>query len=131
YLKSELDLPQAHNELAQKLLAAYSELATAQADLLLAQTKLIEGNTLLQIIAKRYQACKGKSVDEEEMRATQVSEQATILNAQADLEVKRAEQAPLINQVPESVDQISTDTLIQPPMQGSYKEKWLKLAKDS
>ncbi|HAS6249696.1 TPA: TolC family protein [Vibrio vulnificus] len=131
YLKSELELSQAHNELAQKLLSAYLDLASAQGDLVLAQTKLDEGNKLLQIIEKRYQAGKVKSVDVEEMRATQVSEQATILNAQADLEVKRAELAALINQVPDSVDQIRTDTLIQPPMLVTSQAHWLKLAKDS
>lgn len=99
--------------------------------LVLAQAKLDEGNKLLQIIEKRYQAGKVKSVDVEEMRATQVSEQATILNAQADLEVKRAELAALINQVPDSVDQIRTDTLIQPPMLVTSQAQWLKLAKDS
>ncbi|WP_411132121.1 TolC family protein [Vibrio vulnificus] len=131
YLKSELELSQVHNELAQKLLSAYLDLASAQGDLVLAQTKLDEGNKLLQIIEKRYQAGKVKSVDVEEMRATQVSEQATILNAQADLEVKRAELAALINQVPDSVDQIRTDTLIQPPMLVTSQAQWLKLAKDS
>ncbi|ENO1846926.1 TolC family protein [Vibrio vulnificus] len=131
YLKSELELSQAHNELAQKLLSAYLDLASAQGDLVLAQTKLDEGNKLLQIIEKRYQAGKVKSVDVEEMRATQVSEQATILNTQADLEVKRAELAALINQVPDSVDQIRTDTLIQPPMLVTSQAQWLKLAKDS
>ncbi|HDY7432123.1 TPA: TolC family protein [Vibrio vulnificus] len=131
YLKSELELSQAHNELAQKLLSAYLDLASAQGDLVLAQTKLDEGNKLLQIIEKRYQAGKVKSVDVEEMRATQVSEQATIFNAQADLEVKRAELAALINQVPDSVDQIRTDTLIQPPMLVTSQAQWLKLAKDS
>ncbi|HFQ4939120.1 TPA: TolC family protein [Vibrio vulnificus] len=131
YLKSELELSQAHNELAQKLLSAYLDLASAQGDLVLAQTKLDEGNKLLQIIEKRYQAGKVKSVDVEEMRATQVSEQATILNAQAELEVKRAELAALINQVPDSVDQIRTDTLIQPPMLVTSQAQWLKLAKDS
>ncbi|HAS6200551.1 TPA: TolC family protein [Vibrio vulnificus] len=131
YLKSELELSQAHNELAQKLLSAYLDLASAQGDLVLAQTKLDEGNKLLQIIEKRYQAGKVKSVDVEEMRATQVSEQATILSAQADLEVKRAELAALINQVPDSVDQIRTDTLIQPPMLVTSQAQWLKLAKDS
>ncbi|HDY8052713.1 TPA: TolC family protein [Vibrio vulnificus] len=131
YLKSELELSQARNELAQKLLSAYLDLASAQGDLVLAQTKLDEGNKLLQIIEKRYQAGKVKSVDVEEMRATQVSEQATILSAQADLEVKRAELAALINQVPDSVDQIRTDTLIQPPMLVTSQAQWLELAKDS
>ncbi|MCV5745230.1 TolC family protein, partial [Escherichia coli] len=82
----------------------------------MAQSKLEEGKELLNIIEKRYRAGKVKSVDVEEMRANQVSEQASILNAKADLEVKKAELAALINQMPESVDQIRTDSLIQPPM---------------
>ncbi|MCV6004919.1 hypothetical protein OFO99_36335, partial [Escherichia coli] len=69
-----------------------------------------------------------KSVDVEEMRANQVSEQASILTAKADLEVKKAELAALINQMPESVDQIRTDSLIQPPMLVDSQEQWLKLA---
>ena len=97
----------------------------------LAQSKLEEGNKLLKIIEKRYRAGKVKSVDVEEIRATQVSEQAGILSAQADLEVKRATLAALINQTPQNVDQIRTDSLIQPPMLVNSQEQWLKLAKDS
>ncbi|MCV5646261.1 TolC family protein, partial [Escherichia coli] len=119
------------NELAQKLLTAYLDVASAQGDLKLAQSKLEEGKELLNIIEKRYRAGKVKSVDVEEMRANQVSEQASILNAKADLEVKKAELAALINQMPESVDQIRTDSLIQPPMLVDSQEQWLKLAKDS
>ncbi|TOI41808.1 TolC family protein [Vibrio parahaemolyticus] len=131
YLKVQLELSQAHNELAQKLLTAYLDVASAQGDLKLAQSKLEEGKELLNIIEKRYRAGKVKSVDVEEMRANQVSEQASILNAKADLEVKKAELAALINQMPESVDQIRTDSLIQPPMLVDSQEQWLKLAKDS
>ncbi|WP_029821745.1 TolC family protein, partial [Vibrio parahaemolyticus] len=131
YLKAQLELSQSHNELAQKLLTAYLDVASAQGDLKLAQSKLEEGKELLNIIEKRYRAGKVKSVDVEEMRANQVSEQASILNAKADLEVKKAELAALINQMPESVDQIQTDSLIQPPMLVDSQEQWLKLAKDS
>ena len=131
YLKAQLELSQSHNELAQKLLTAYLDVASAQGDLKLAQSKLEEGKELLNIIEKRYRAGKVKSVDVEEMRANQVSEQASILNAKADLEVKKAELAALINQMPESVDQIRTDSLIQPPMLVDSQEQWLKLAKDS
>lgn len=131
YLKAQLELSQSHNELAQKLLTAYLDVASAQGDLKLAQSKLEEGKELLNIIEKRYRAGKVKSVDVEEMRANQVSEQASILNAKADLEVKKAELVALINQMPESVDQIRTDSLIQPPMLVDSQEQWLKLAKDS
>ncbi|WP_025555645.1 TolC family protein [Vibrio parahaemolyticus] len=131
YLKAQLELSQSHNELAQKLLTAYLDVASAQGDLKLAQSKLEEGKELLNIIEKRYRAGKVKSVDVEEIRANQVSEQASILNAKADLEVKKAELAALINQMPESVDQIRTDSLIQPPMLVDSQDQWLKLAKDS
>ncbi|NRB69200.1 MAG: TolC family protein [Vibrio sp.] len=131
YLRTELELSQAHNELAQKLLATYLDLASAQGDLQLARNKLEEGNKLLKIIEKRYQAGKVKSIDVEEIRATLVTDKAGILSAQAQLEEKRAELGALINQMPERVDQIRTDNLIQPPMLVYSKEQWLKLAKDS
>jgi len=88
-------------------------------------------NKLLKIIEKRYRAGKVKSVDVEEIRATLVADKAGILNARSDLEVKRAELAALINQVPQDVDQIRTDSLVQPPMMVESQEQWLKLAKDS
>ncbi|NOI75102.1 TolC family protein [Vibrio coralliilyticus] len=131
YLRTELELSQAHNELAQKLLATYLDVASAQGDLLLAKNKLEEGNKLLKIIEKRYQAGKVKSIDVEEIRATLVTDKAGILGAQAKLEEKRAELGALINQMPEHVDQIRTDNLIQPPMLVESQEQWLKLAKDS
>ncbi|MCG9678531.1 TolC family protein [Vibrio sp. Isolate24] len=131
YLRTELELSQAHNELAQKLLATYLDVASAQGDLLLAKNKLEEGNKLLKIIEKRYQAGKVKSIDVEEIRATLVTDKAGILSAQAKLEEKRAELGALINQMPEHVDQIRTDNLIQPPMLVESQEQWLKLAKDS
>lgn len=131
YLRTELELSQAHNELAQKLLATYLDVASAQGDLLLATNKLEEGNKLLKIIEKRYQAGKVKSIDVEEIRATLVTDKAGILSAQAQLEEKRAELGALINQMPERVDQIRTDNLIQPPMLVESQEQWLKLAKDS
>ncbi|BBL88483.1 membrane protein [Vibrio rotiferianus] len=131
YIKAQLELTQSHNELAQRLLSSYLDVASAQGDLQLAQSKLEEGNKLLKIIEKRYLAGKVKSVDVEEIRATQVADKAGILSARSDLEVKRAELAALINQIPQSVDQIRTDSLVQPPMMVESQEQWLKLAKDS
>ncbi|MFN1617044.1 TolC family protein [Vibrio rotiferianus] len=131
YIKAQLELAQSHNELAQRLLSSYLDVASAQGDLQLAQSKLEEGNKLLKIIEKRYLAGKVKSVDVEEIRATQVADKAGILSARSDLEVKRAVLAALINQIPQSVDQIRTDSLIQPPMMVDSQEQWLKLAKDS
>ncbi len=131
YIKAQLELSRSHNELAQRLLSSYLDVASAQGDLQLAKSKLEEGNKLLKIIEKRYRAGKVKSVDVEEIRATQVSEQAGILSAQADLEVKRATLAELINQTPKNVDQIRTDSLAEPPMLVNSQQQWLKLAKDS
>ncbi|MDE9382020.1 TolC family protein [Vibrio alginolyticus] len=131
YIKAQLELAQSHNELAQRLLSSYLDVASAQGDLQLAQSKLEEGNKLLKIIEKRYLAGKVKSVDVEEIRATQVADKAGILNARSDLEVKRAELSALINQVPQDIDQIRTDSLVQPPMMVESQEQWLKLAKDS
>ncbi|MCG9788435.1 TolC family protein [Vibrio mediterranei] len=131
YIKAQLELSRSHNELAQRLLSSYLDVASAQGDLQLAKSKLEEGNKLLKIIEKRYRAGKVKSVDVEEIRATQVSEQAGILSAQADLEVKRATLAELINQTPKSVDQIRTASLEEPPMLVNSQQQWLKLAKDS
>ncbi|MDA0107213.1 TolC family protein [Vibrio sp. La 4.2.2] len=131
YIKAQLELSRSHNELAQRLLSSYLDVASAQGDLQLAKSKLEEGNKLLKIIEKRYRAGKVKSVDVEEIRATQVSEQAGILSAQADLEVKRATLAELINQTPQNVDQIRTESLAEPPMLVNSQQQWLKLAKDS
>lgn len=131
YIKAQLELSRSHNELAQRLLSSYLDVASAQGDLQLAKSKLEEGNKLLKIIEKRYRAGKVKSVDVEEIRATQVSEQAGILSAQADLEVKRATLAELINKTPKNVDQIRTDSLAEPPMLVNSQQQWLKLAKDS
>lgn len=131
FLKTQLELAQAHNQLAEKLLSSYLNVASAQGDLQLAQSKLDEGSKLLEIIEKRYRAGKVKSVDVEEMRATQVAEQAGILSAQADLQSKRADLAALINEMPEQVDQVRTDSLVKPSMLVASEQQWLKLAKDS
>ncbi len=131
YLKTQLELTQAHNELAEKLLSNYLNVASAQGDFQLAQSKLDEGRKLLEIIEKRYRAGKVKSIDVEEMRATQVAEQAGILSAQADLQAKLAELAALINHMPQQVDQVRTDSLVEPSMLVSSQQQWLKLAKDN
>lgn len=131
YLKSQLELSQAHNQLAEKLLSAYLNVASKQDDLQLAKSKLEESNKRLEIIEKRYRAGKVKSIDVEELRATQVSDKVNILRAQADLEQNKAELAALIDQMPDKVDQIRTDSLVKPPMLVESREQWLKLAKDN
>ncbi|WP_076585054.1 TolC family protein [Vibrio ostreicida] len=130
-LKSRLELLQASNTLAGQLLAAYLDVASAQADLELAQNKLEESNKLLEIIEKRYQAGKVKSIDVEDIRATQVSERAGILENQSVLETKRAELAALINQWPETIDKVRTESRVRPPMQVESQQAWLALAKSS
>lgn len=131
YLKTQLELTRTHNEVAENLLSSYLDVASAQGDLQLAQAKLDEGSKLLEIVEKRYRAGKVKSIDVEEMRATQVAEKAAILSAQAVLENKRAELAALINDIPAKVDQVRTDSLIEPRMLVSSQQQWLTLAKNS
>lgn len=131
YVASELELSKAQNALAQQLISAYLDVASAQGDLQLAQNKLAEGDKLLRISEKRYRAGKTKSIDIEDMRANQISEKAAILSAQSRLEEKRAELAALIDRLPEHVDEIQTDTLVEPAMLVSTKTEWLKLAKDN
>ncbi|MGR5371072.1 TolC family protein [Photobacterium damselae] len=131
YIKTKLLLVQSRNELARRLLSSYLDVASAQSDLQLAQSKLEEDGKLLKIIEKRYLAGKVKSVDVEEIRATQVADKLSILSTRSDLEVKRTTLAALINQIPLSVNQIRIDSLIQPIMMADTQEQWLKLAKDS
>ncbi|MFY2508275.1 TolC family protein [Vibrio pectenicida] len=130
YLKTKLELAKARDSLAQQVLSTYLQVASAQSELLLAENKFTEGNKLLQIIEKRYRAGRVTSVDVEEIRANQISEQANILEGKSNLQTQISELAALINQIPEQVEQISTDSLSEPPMLVKSEHQWLKLAKD-
>ncbi|GLT19721.1 membrane protein [Vibrio zhanjiangensis] len=130
YLKAQLELSKARDLLAQQVLTAYLEVANAQSELLLAESKFAEGNKLLKIIEKRYRAGKVTSVDVEEIRANQLSEKASILEAKSNLQTQMSELAALTNKIPEKIEQIKTDVLIEPPMLRKSEYQWLKLAKD-
>ncbi|TFH92549.1 TolC family protein [Vibrio ouci] len=131
YITAQLKLIESQNALANKLLSAYLNVASAQGDLQLAQSKWDEGNKLLKITETRFKAGKIRSVEVDQIHTMQVSEKAAILRAQAKLEVKRTELVALINLVPQSVNQVRTDSLVQPPMIVNSKNQWLKLAMDS
>lgn len=131
YLKSQLELAQAHNDLAAKLLLVYLDIGSAQGNLQLTNSKLEEGSKLLKIFEKRYLAGKVKSIDVEEMRANQLSDKANILRAKAELESKKSELEALINQAPDSVDQIRTENLVEPPMLVASQQQWLELARNN
>lgn len=131
YITAQLKLIESQNALANKLLSAYLDVASAQGDLQLAQSKWDEGNKLWKITETRFKAGKIRSVDVDQIHTMQVSEKAGILRAQAKLEVKRTELVALINLVPQSVNQVRTDSLVQPPMIVNSKNQWLKLAMDS
>ncbi|RSD29717.1 TolC family protein [Vibrio pectenicida] len=130
YLKTKLELAKSRDFLAQQVLSTYLQVASAQSELRLAENKFTEGNKLLQIIEKRYRAGKVTSVDVEEIRANQLSEQASILESKGTLQSVISELAALINQIPDQVEQITMDSLIEPPMLVKSEHKWLKLAKD-
>ncbi|MCK6263936.1 TolC family protein [Vibrio sp. ZSDE26] len=131
YIKAKLSLTLYYNNLAGKLLLCYLDVASAQSEIQLAKSKLEKSSKLLMIIEKRYLAGKVKSVDVEEISANHVEAKAGLLNARADLEVKRVKLAALTNLLPKNVDQIRTEPLVQPPMRLESKQQWVKLAKDS
>ncbi|CAM3737037.1 TolC family protein [Vibrio aquimaris] len=130
YLKTELELAKARDDLAQKVLAAYLNVASAQSQLLLAEKKFAEGHKLLKIIEKRYRAGRVTSVDVEEIKATQIAEKSSILEAKANLNSQMAQLAALVNQTPEHVEQIKTDSLVEPKMLVKSESQWLKLSMD-
>ena len=86
---AQLQLTQAYNQLAQELIHAYLEMARAQTDVALAQSKLDEGKKLLAMTEQRYKAGRIKSIDVEVMRDNQLSEQMGILTAKTDSRNKR------------------------------------------
>ncbi|WP_341665014.1 TolC family protein [Vibrio sp.] len=131
YLKNKLELTKARDDLAQKVLAAYLDVASAQSQLLLAEKKFAEGNKLLEIIENRYRAGRVTSVDVEEIKATQISEQSNILDAKGKLNTQMSQLSALVNQIPDHVEQIKTDSLIEPTMLVKSESKWLKLSMDN
>ncbi len=94
-VESQLRNLQAHNELAERLITAYLELAKAQGDLRLAEQKLKEGTKMLNIIEQNFKAGKAMSTEYEDTRANQLDIEATQLARRSDLEQKKAALAAL------------------------------------
>ena len=92
--------------------------------------KVCRGHKLLKIIEKRYRAGRVTSVDVEEIKATQIAEKSSILEAKANLNSQMAQLAALVNQTPEHVEQIKTDSLVEPKMLVKSESQWLKLSMD-
>jgi len=131
YVSSQLQERQAHNDLAEKLITAYLNLAKANGDLRLAQQKLDEGQKMLTITEQRYAAGSIMITEVEDMRANHVDEQALILQTQSDIDTLQAALTALINQVPDSINEINTTSLKQPVMQVNSEKEWLALARDN
>ncbi|AUI88208.1 hypothetical protein BS333_17795 [Vibrio azureus] len=131
YLQSKLELVQAQNNLALKVIQAYLDVASAQSSLELAKTKLRDGKKLHEIIKARFLAGKIKSVDVEESNATLLASQNNVLTAEADLIIKHTELSSLMNQDFEKVNLIRTNIDKPPAMMVEKQEAWLKLAKDN
>ncbi len=131
YVSSQLQERQAHNDLAEKLITAYLNLAKANGDLRLAQQKLDEGQKMLTITEQRYAAGSIMITEVEDMRANHVDEQALILQNQSDIDTLQAALTALINQVPNSINEISTTSLKQPVMQVNSEKEWLALARNN
>jgi len=131
FVSSQLKERQAHNDLAEKLITAYLDLAKAQGDLRLAQQKLDEGQKLLNTIEQRYAAGAVMATEVEDIHANHVNEQALILKARSDIDTQQAALIALINQAPDSVDEISITSLKQPAMLVNSENEWLALARNN
>ncbi len=131
YVSSQLQERQAHNDLAEKLITAYLNLAKANGDLRLAQQKLDEGQKMLTITEQRYAAGSIMITEVEDMQANHVDEQALILQNHSDIDTLQAALTALINQVPDSINEISTTSLKQPVMQVNSEKEWLALARNN
>nr|VVV03829.1 Outer membrane protein TolC [Aliivibrio wodanis] len=127
-LASQLKVKQSHNELAERLINAYLDLAQSQGDLRLAQQKFDEGTKMLRIIELRYKAGKIQSVELEDMRSNHLDEEAEILASRSRVEDKKASLIGLINMEPTQVDEIKTTNLSPPKLIVNSKQEWLKLA---
>ncbi|WP_084605531.1 TolC family protein [Psychromonas aquimarina] len=131
FVSAQLSEQQAHNELAEKLITAYLDLAKAHGDLRLAQQKLDEGQKMLRITEQRYAAGVLMVTDVEDMRANHVDEQALILQKRSEIDTLQAALTALINQKPGFIDEISTTALQQPKMLVNSGEEWLALARNN
>ncbi|GAB3522493.1 TolC family protein [Photobacterium alginatilyticum] len=130
-LESQLRSLQAHNDLAEKLITAYLELAKAQGDLRLAEQKLKEGTKMLNVIEQKFKAGKVMSTEFEDTRANQLDIEAELLARRSELEQKKAALAALINHFPQQIDEISTKNLTQPRMAIETEAEWLAMAKNN
>ncbi|WP_299020143.1 TolC family protein [uncultured Photobacterium sp.] len=130
-LESQLRGQQAHNDLAEKLITAYLDLAKTQGDLRLAEQKRKESAKMLNVIEQNYKAGKVMSTEFEDTRANQLDIEATLLARHSDLEQKKADLAALISHFPQQVDEISTKNLTQPQMVVEDQGEWLTLAKNN
>ncbi|WP_245905496.1 TolC family protein [Photobacterium lipolyticum] len=131
FVSSQLKERQAHNDLAEKLITAYLDLAKAQGDLRLVQQKLDDGQKMLKITEQRYAAGGVMATEVEDMRANHVDEQALILQTRSEIDTLQAALIALINQVPDSVNEISTTSLKQPTMLVNSEKQWLALARNN
>ncbi|ELR67925.1 Type I secretion outer membrane protein, TolC precursor [Photobacterium marinum] len=130
-MEARLKVQQAHNELAEKLITAYLNLAQAQGDFRLAQQKLVEGEKQLNIIEQNFRAGKSMSTELEDAKANQVDIDAELLAKQSLVEERKAGLAALISSFPEQVDEISTSDLNKPQMAVQSQDEWLTLAKNN
>lgn len=130
YVTAQLNVQISHNDLAGRVINAYFDLASAQGDLKLAKQKFEEGARLLRITEQRYKAGKIRSTELEDMRANHVDEQATIYNAQAEIEAKKANLVALVNLSANQINEINTIDFHKPNLLFSTEAEWLKTAYD-
>ncbi|WP_104399452.1 TolC family protein [Vibrio penaeicida] len=128
---SQLELVKIQNKLAKQLVEAYLNVASAQGDLQLVESKLKETRKQLIIIQQRYKAGRVKSIDVEQMFASEISDKNNILINQSKLAQMRLELDALILRQVDEVDQIRNDSLNEPERLVQFESDWIELAKDS
>ena len=130
YVAAQLKVQIAHNDLAGRVINAYFDLASAQGNLELAEQKFDEGARLQRITEQRYKAGKIRSTELEDMHANHVDEQATIYNAQAEIEANKANLMALVNLSATHIDEINTSDFHKPNLLFNNEAEWLKTAQN-
>ncbi|OAN11638.1 hypothetical protein A3K86_22240 [Photobacterium jeanii] len=119
------------NTLAEQVITAYLDVASAQAALKLAEQKYTESEKLYSHTELRYKAGKIMATELEDTRANHVDAKAAILTAQSRLMDSQSVLANLINAMPDQVDEVKADQFVSPPLRYQGEQAWLKKAKDN
>ncbi len=115
WLSSQLARSASDNALAQKLCLAYMAVGQAKSNLALAEKQYAQGNKLLSITQRRYDAGQLMSTALTAMKANVWSEKSQILSANAALISAQTQLSALVGTTSMSVQPVSISPLNSPP----------------